>query len=113
VFVLCSPEAACFEYAVENRSPTITRSIALYVKCLDLAVDALSVCVIGHLCPLLHVATEMRVDMDSSSPLVAKYGVQLAEEEFGSRDSEKHVLSLTREEEPIVNARERICLHCT
>jgi hypothetical protein len=45
----------------------------------------------------MQVATELKGEADPSSPLVAKYGVQLAEGEFGSRDSEKHVLSLTRE----------------
>jgi hypothetical protein len=45
----------------------------------------------------MKVATELRGEADSSSPLVAKYGVQLVEEESGSRDIEKHVLSLTRE----------------
>jgi hypothetical protein len=49
------------------------------------------------MCPPLHVATELRGEADPPSPLVAKYGVQLAEEESCSRDNEKHILSLTRE----------------
>jgi hypothetical protein len=40
---------------------------------------------------------ELRDEADSSSPHVVKYGVQLAEEESGSRDSEKYVLLLTLE----------------
>jgi hypothetical protein len=65
--------------------------------CLDWAADVLSVGVNGNIYPPLQVATELRSEADSAFQLVAKYGVQLAEEEFCSRDSEKHLLSLTRE----------------
>jgi hypothetical protein len=97
MFVLCSPKTAPFEYAFEYRAPTITRNVAMYVGCLDWAVDVLSVCVTGRMCPPLQVAPEVSGKPDLSSPLVAKYGVQLAEEESSSRDSEKYVLSMTRE----------------
>jgi hypothetical protein len=49
------------------------------------------------MCPKLEVETERRSEADSASQLVAKYGMQFAEEESGSRDRKNHVLSLTRE----------------
>jgi hypothetical protein len=57
VFVLYSPNAACFESAVYNRSPIIPRIIAVNVCCLDKAVDVVSIYVAGHVCPPVDVAT--------------------------------------------------------
>jgi hypothetical protein len=69
---------------------------------LDWAVNILSVGVNQNMCPPLPVATELMGEAYSFSPLAAKYGVQLAEEESCSRDSEKYVLSLTRERQELL-----------
>jgi hypothetical protein len=53
VFVLWSPEAACFESAVQYCPPTIPRTVAVYVCRLDRAVDVFAICVVGYLCPPL------------------------------------------------------------
>jgi hypothetical protein len=97
VLVMYSPEAACYESAVEDYSPTIALIVAMDVGCLDLAVDVLSVGVTENMCPPLRVATELRSEADSSFLLVAKYGGQLAGEGSCSRDREKCVLSMTHE----------------
>jgi hypothetical protein len=60
-------------------------------------VNVLAVGLNGNLFPPLHVVTELPGEAYSASPLVAKDGVQLAEEESWSRDGEKQVLRMTRE----------------
>jgi hypothetical protein len=53
VFVMCSPKAACFEFAVKYRSSTIPRVVVVYVGFLGWAVDVLSIFVVRYSGPPL------------------------------------------------------------
>jgi hypothetical protein len=94
---LNSPEATCFEFVVEDRPPAMASTVVVDVGCLEWAVNVPSVGLTGNVCPPLHVATDLRGEAYSASSIVAKDGVQLAEEKSCSRVSEKRVMSLTRE----------------